>query len=54
MERAAQARAEREASKIFWNGDAVPDATLRKILLGKFDTDKDGKISQTDKVLHHC
>lgn len=48
MERAAQARAEREASKIFWNGDAVPDASLRKILLGKFDTDKDGKISQVE------
>jgi hypothetical protein len=48
MERAAQARAEREASIIFWNGDAVPDATLRKILLGKFDTDNDGKISQVE------
>lgn len=48
MERAAQARAEKEASKIFWNGDAVPDASLRKILLGKFDTDKDGKISQVE------
>lgn len=48
MERAAQARAEREASKIFWNGGAVPDATLRKILLGKFDTDNDGKISQVE------
>ena len=48
MERAVQARAEREASKIFWNGDAVPDATLRKILLGEFDTDNDGKISQVE------
>lgn len=50
MERATQARAEREASKIFWNGNAVPDAELRKILLDKFDTDHDGKISQTEAM----
>jgi hypothetical protein len=43
-----QRRAERETATIFWNGDAVPDAALRKILLGKFDTDNDGKISQVE------
>ena len=49
--RAAESRlAEKEAAKIFWNGDAVPDVSLRRILLSTYDADNDGKISQVEAM----
>lgn len=48
IERARVEREEREASKIFWNGDAVSYPLLRKTLLAKFDSDNDGKISRLE------
>lgn len=48
IKRYQQEKAEQEAAKIFWNGDCVTEASLRKLLLGKFDSDNDGKISQTE------
>jgi len=43
-----QEKAEREAAKIFWNGNSVTDVNLRKVLLENFDSDNDGKISQAE------
>lgn len=48
IKRYEQEKAEREAAKIFWNGNSVTDVNLRKVLLEKFDSDNDGKISQTE------
>ncbi len=37
-----------ENNRIFWNGGSVPDNTFREYLLGKYDTNHDGVISEAE------
>ncbi len=50
MKQSAMAKAELEAQKIFWNGGAVPDKLLRRLIISTFDENGDDIISESESL----